>query len=327
MYTEIKSISKIDSILGDAKERYFSNGFRNIDFEYTNINIARNSISCKLLFKTKDTWSKKLNHSLKPHLGTVEYFVISVLMSEILLKTVEGLSDEDISGAWVIDFCIKTRPNNNLEAELINVNACVINSSAINNRDWQYKKIISIEIDTISVTLIINHNSSQNISKINKSFYYDYASFIKNYNQNIYTYGYKCSYHTIKNIELNCIDQEATSNIELRHKYLNVKYNGLGSKYLNANLISDHILVTGQLIQVLLYELDNITREESNNLWLRELHVSYPTPLIKQKTDNHIKNIDSRIISMKNESWRMATIEATQENIKSIFKVSHKLPH
>jgi hypothetical protein len=57
------------------------------------------------------------------------------------------------------------------------------------------------------------------------------------------------------------------------------------------------------------------------------LNVSYPTPLIKQKTDNHIKNIDSRIISMKNESWRMATIEATQENIKSIFKVSHKLPH
>jgi len=320
---KIKSINKIETILGASDKRYFSNGFRNIEFEYTNLTISKKSISCKLLFNIKNTWSKKAQ-IVKPHLGTVEYFAVSVFMSEILLKTIEGLSDTEISSAWVTDFYIKTRPNNNLEAEHINVNAIIISSSELNHSEWDCKKIINIEIGTINVTLVTNHNRSKNA---NSSLYYNYASILDNYKRNLYTNGYKCSYHNVTDIKLNSLDQEATSKIILKQDYSDINFNGLGSKYLNVNLITDHILATGQLIQVLLYEMDNIKRDESNNLWLRELTLNYPIPFTKTISSNHIKSTESRIIAMKNENWRLTAIEVTHENIKSIFKVSHKLPY
>ncbi|KAA0015595.1 hypothetical protein F0A16_19940 [Salinicola corii] len=81
-----------------------------------------------------------------------------------------------------------------------------------------------------------------------------------------------------------------------------------------------------QLGQILLYELDDVTREESNNLWMR--NVSFKT---LQKTDVPLgNNLDvtlenTSLVNKDDAEWRSADIVASLDHIQVRCSVAHQL--
>lgn len=316
------SVNKIEEILGNPEKRYFSNGFRNICFEYKDIVFKQNSIECKLDFSVDNLWSKKGNQSLKPHIGIVEYYAVSVYLSEILLKAQLGLSDSEISNGWVTDFTIKTRPTTDITVDSVDFKAQLISSSYINSSYCGDRSIIDITFGSITIVLVINHPSPKPVRNLS----FDYSIFTNFQKPSLYNSGYKRAIHKIKNVQINVPHLQASASVSIKNKISNDRMRGLGSNYLGSNLLTDHYLTTGQLIQVLLYELDNINRDESNNLWVREVKTHYSEPFYRNTSEIFIKVTDTKIVNLKNDEWRLATIEAKQENISSVIKVSHILP-
>ncbi|WP_373636428.1 AvrD family protein [Vibrio gazogenes] len=79
-----------------------------------------------------------------------------------------------------------------------------------------------------------------------------------------------------------------------------------------------------QLGQVLLYKIDNIKREDSNNLWMRDLHIRMNN---KNNVDDKVcvKLEDNELIEMNQECWRCSNIKGTMGDFIINCKVTHKL--
>jgi hypothetical protein len=315
------SISSIEEILGNPKNRYFSNGFLNVKFDYKDLYFKNHSIECNLLFSFNQLWSQKNQQFLKPHVGIVEYYTTSVFFTEFLLKAYLGLNDEDISRSWVSFFSVKSRPSVLTDEENIHFKAQLINTSPLNIRSshfLNFKSIVNIEFGKMKILIDINHPVQQpGKSQTCLPVIIDHG---------LYKTGYKQVSHRIKNIELDLANLSVSSEINLSGQIPPDQCRGIGRNYRSC-MISDHYLTTGQLMQVLLYEMDSISREESNNMWVREVKTYYPEPIPRPVSFNTLQATETNIVRMKNENWRLATIKAMHDSITSYIKVSHKLPN
>lgn len=105
---------------------------------------------------------------------------------------------------------------------------------------------------------------------------------------------------------------------------------GIGTSHLRGLTFIDFLCIAGQLVQVLLYKLDHITREESNNLWVRflnaEVGANDPQSVVVSKA--HFTEFN--LVKMKGETWRLATAQFEIGSINGTVKVCHiinnKLP-
>lgn len=319
----IITINTIEDVLGSPRKRYFSNGFRNTSFEYSDLFFRNHALECKLHFSFNELWSQKRHRNLQPHIGITEYFTASAFFTEFLLKAYLGLNDEDISRCWISFFSVKTRPAIQTDEENINFKAQLINTSPVNTSSHflKFKSMVNIEFGKMKILIDINH-PVQRLEEDQTGI----ISVSRKTNHGLYKAGYKHVNHKIRNIELDVANLSLSSGISIAHHIPSDQMRGIGSDYRNSCMISDHYLTTGQLMQVLLYEMDNINREESNNMWVREVKTYYPVPFSKPVSRNTLKATETNIIRMKSENWRIATIESMHENITSFIKVSHKLP-
>jgi hypothetical protein len=103
------------------------------------------------------------------------------------------------------------------------------------------------------------------------------------------------------------------------------KFNGIGSAHYPSMDIASFILVSGQLIQALLYNLDNMRREDSNNMWLRSLDIRYPSPLSPDNLTEHIRCETFKKIPLKGQMWRVADVAMQMGNIEAKFNMTHQI--
>jgi hypothetical protein len=268
-------------------------------------------------------WAKKNECILKPHLGTAEYFAISATMSELLLSLTYNLTEKDISKAWIREFKIKTRANNEVDNSQIEVVTVLRSSAADKNSLNGFVSCFDILINKMEITICIDHNESETFTSFP---YLKYASLLNKLSNSYYNVGYKNQEHTITNICVIPENKQISADISIKSTKID-ETNSLGGFYYPAIVITDFVLTSCQVTQILLYCLDNLKRDNANNLWLRELSVSYPKPMNNKDLKQEIQFTEFNKISLRNEQWRTASIKGSLGNIEASIKVAHKLPN
>lgn len=112
-----------------------------------------------------------------------------------------------------------------------------------------------------------------------------------------YVEHYKEAIRDMTNIRIQTREKNISANYELKHTG-ETDYKGIGSDYMPCVTFCDLVLACGQLSQIILYQIDNTTREKASNLWLRNIRCFYRKP-IRGSTNISVKVKESKMLRLK----------------------------
>ena len=145
-----------------------------------------------------------------------------------------------------------------------------------------------------------------------------------NNSESYYDAGYKLTSVDIGNIFLNLETRTIAANSLLSH-FGPVSEHGLGMQHHKSLTFVEYLSIAGQLTQMLLYKLENITREESNNMWVRSLTANFHNERTNQSDEvfSMAHFSEYNMVTIKNENWRTVTAKFEIGNIEGFAKVCH----
>ncbi|PHM64145.1 syringolide biosynthetic protein AvrD1 [Xenorhabdus stockiae] len=85
----MKKLLNADSYLGASKSRFFSSGYKKVDYIIKEENILSNEYQSTLTLVYPDDWSIKSKKNLNPHLSSIDVILMSFYASGKLLNQLE----------------------------------------------------------------------------------------------------------------------------------------------------------------------------------------------------------------------------------------------
>lgn len=300
--------NNIEECLGNAERRYFSNGFKNIDYQYNNIHFDSDCIDGSLSI-TYDWEHKKEMHS---HLGTIEYIAISLFITEKILCKKFNLKAHHISKAWINKLHMKIKRCITFERSTEITFKCeLLHSEKINDNlcNSCFQMNIGGNIVNYSISHLVRDNGNLPRRPIATSL-------------SLFCDGYKQGIQNINNITIK--NDLRLCNASLIIQRQNRSFSGIGSSY-NGILLTDIILVSGQLLETILHTHEIREKNQRKNLLLREFYMSADKPNNKSNTDVEIFIEDIRLLKKKEQTWRSIQFRSSLGNINSQIKAVSQL--
>ncbi|MDH6310055.1 hypothetical protein M2451_002945 [Dysgonomonas sp. PFB1-18] len=309
-----------ESFLGSNKKRYFSSSYKKIKYEFTDLAIYNNSLVGNLDLDWPDTWSEKSGEKRKPHIGSLELYVIAARMVEYHLNIVDNLREDCIERVWVNNFVTKVSQGAIEECSQL---ACKCTKLSQNEKNGRIDCLFEIKISKAMVRLAINYDLCRERACMSSCVGKPCISFnnmLKASSPQIpsfHSIGYKVPVHKITNVMVDKKDSFIEADIELLNGELSPSFGGLGRAYQPCLTFCDIILTTGQLAQILLFSLDDIDREKAGNLWMRTADCKYFKP-VPGETKVRISVTDSTIMKTGGVTYRAATLLLDYNNGDSL---------
>ncbi len=140
--------------------------------------------------------------------------------------------------------------------------------------------------------------------------------------------GYRNTQHTIRDIVVNLPGREIVAKVDLT--YRNGQWASKGNRHCTPHFSSiDSILVAGQLAQAYMYTLDGITRDQSSNMWLRDLQIRTGNKAIENCEGIPVSlKVESKYIERCGSKWHLASMTASigQNGFRLDGRVGYEMP-
>jgi hypothetical protein len=304
-------LNDISEYLGPKEDRYFSSAFRDVHVSYKNVNVAQGCCTAVIAVQF-ETWSKKNGEKLMPHLGTTEFISIAAVISQQLLEKEADVTQNMIGHSWIRHFSCKMKPCNDVDIDNISLSGRIV-SKRIEESSIVYEFEIQIGRTPVVLEICCPVKKCISDTKIIESVPVQI---------DFYREGYKLREHAIKNV---CIDGETLKSDAVTHLYeKSATFKGLCS-HCYGMLLTDFVLITGQLTQALLCHINHISRAESSNLWLREIDAWCHTPPMEKTCSSTVHFLNLNTLRKKEELWQSVELYGTVGNIHSTIKVAQKI--
>ncbi len=337
----------IDEILGPKEERFFGKGFGKVIHNISDIDIRNelvgeyitvNGTQVKVDSNTKGCvqakgtlaypkdWSQKSESSeLKPHLSSIDALIISAQLNEIYLINSYDFDDTERKQIWLRRCTISA--GNSPQESLNSFDICTLHLGTKESQEYLCSNISVFEsqIGALKVRSEIVH-PSKNILCRNTHFNRS-IDVLGDPNKRYYGNGYKNSEHSIKNVKINIKEETVESLININQANKGLPSDGIEAVYRPSISMVDSIIICGQISQAFLYILDNVSRAQSNTLWLRTVTIESTTPY--QPCDTFlasIRMVKSRLLNVKGEYWRTANMTGSFRGITINYSIAHELP-
>ena len=308
------SFQLIDTYLGKHQERYFSNGFRHFDFKLDDIS----SLACKLA----GTIAIRYNGPERPrgepiHLGSLEYTAISLHIIEYALQNLIGLGLTEISRSRPMKLSYKNAKEILLYSKTLSLPfSCTL---VENSLDLKAKNLgvsrFKIQLQSAKVEITVDHPCS---------------SFIQiprdeqlAHRKTIYQGFYRESIAQI--VEINV--QERKENIQAKIHPPDFIKHAFGISSSKAQILAtDFIALTGQLMQVLLYQILKTKRSDCPSIFLRSMTINFGK--VKQaKHDKILISFKKRKNLLLNQNdWHIIELQAKLAHFQAAFNICHLHP-
>jgi hypothetical protein len=264
-----------DHFLGPSQNRYFGEGYRKTKHQITNLQIRDKLLIAKLSVKWPPVWSQKKGQIISPHIGSLDFFIVSELLIERYIRIIDNIKDPCIEKMWISNFSCKAG-NQAIEHRTIPCSCIKLSQKEENNT---LAHLYKIRINNVCALLTVRQQicrknnrkclSSCNglatiiLDKINKTHELNKLSY--------YNSIYKKFDRSIRHIEIYKDENRIKASVNLLNLGKSNVFGGIGKEYLPSITFCDLILVAGQLSQILLFNLEGIERDDAKNLWLRSI--------------------------------------------------------
>lgn len=279
-------IDSPDIILGSARNRYFGFGYKNTIHFINNCEIKGNILIADLHIIWAKLWSKKQGSYTAPHVSSLDFYVVSMLLAENYLRLHGNIKESCIKRVWVENFYCKAG-SGAIEEDTIPCSCRKIYQSQ--NKDlivYSFK----IFIEKVVIILKINQPRCNSFKRTCLSICNNHEEIstgsysLLNDKLNYYSSVYKKLDRVVSNILINKETREIRANINILNWTCYDIIRGTGSEYMPYTTFGDLILIAGQMTQMLLFSLYNITRDTASNLWLREIKCNNAKKVSSQTT-------------------------------------------
>jgi hypothetical protein len=292
---ELVSLTSVDDYLGPGATRFFGGGHRRVRYQLSDLAAGpEGSLRGHASVSYPTGWSTKAAGPLQPHLSTIDALILGADVVEAALRDAN-------SGAWTgwlrrVDIRAGAAPYED-GLERVAVDASVISTS---HAGAAPVSVVECRIANMVVRCNVEHGL-------------DGHTDLPLYG------GYRGRRQLIEDMI-----------VDLRRERADATVTILASGEHGAPVITlvDSFVVALQMGQVLLYELDNVPRANSNTLWMRNTTITCrrPHPPIEQRLTVTASLTGSRLLKGRGGTWRTATVEADIDGVRARCSVAHELP-
>ncbi|SNX66042.1 avirulence D protein (AvrD) [Streptomyces sp. TLI_55] len=331
------SVAAIDDYLGPGEHRYFGAGFRRVRHRLEAIRVSRRPDSTEATAHASVTypahWSAKGTGELLPHLSSVDTLALGAQLAEILLGHAYGLDAGARSRMWLRAVSLRAGVHPQEDLADIPVHGVFRPAESERVADGLLASSLDVRIGSMEVRCEIQHEVAGGYRPDRAEARHPSAEDAlgepcRRYFAELFRHRDQRVTHLTVDRDARRVDATVRITPAPGESDSRPRPTGLESAYLPSASMIDAITVTGQLAQVLLYELDGIDRGDSDTLWLRKAALSTRMPLraLDQAFPVHARIEDTRLLIIADDTWRVCELGYAFHGITGRFSVAHRLP-
>ncbi|CAN7147534.1 AvrD family protein [Arthrobacter sp. LjRoot14] len=318
-------LANVDDYLGPSTARFFGSGYRKTTPALRKLSIRHtpdgiSHMDARGSVRVGDLWSIKGSTSQKPHLGTTDAIVLALEASEALLAS--RYAPSILPLVYVRELTI-TAGSEPVEDTLDDFPV----TAETNGQSTDGIIHVSVEMASMKAVLALHHPmcvaSKANLRTDNPD------ALIGDTARRIYGDIYKSRRSDIRNVSVGTGATTAEATLIVTGGNGDTPGLGLEAGYQPGLSLLEGFVATLQLGQVLLYELDRMTRADSNTLWMRRTVITATAPPTSILTDLplDVRLRRPRTLPLNGEQWRCADIVGRiGDHLEITCDVAHQLP-
>lgn len=318
----ILTLADIDDYLGPGDSRFFGSGYRRAEYQLGPVRNEDDALRSNVAISYPSNWStKKAGTDLRPHLSTVDTMILGAEFTERLLATVLGLSSDQRAAATVRKIVIQagTQPEESLDC--VQVEAQIAKSSQSDNGSTE--TTTRVQIGQMRTRLVVSHEANAG-SPAPQGESADIGRALAPAQSRYWGSGFRFGRQTISPVHADIGKLTASGGLSIAPLPESIA-SGLGGRPEGPTPVDAFVTVL-QLAQVLLYEMDNIPRADSNTLWMQQAILEVDDNAAPENREARVEITDSRLIELPDGRWRNVnfTGSAGRFGLRCVF--AHRLP-
>jgi hypothetical protein len=325
-------LDAIEDYLGSPATRFFSAGYRRVTHEIVDLHATpadaeSSGIRATVTVRYPSDWSRKRGEmDILPHLSSVDMVVLGAQLAEAHLTHAFGLGPADRRQLRLERVSLRagTQPQEEL-AELA-ASATLRMTTPVAERPGRWVSVYRCTIGAMRARLEIEHGIARRATA--GAVYGSVEEMLGPASARYYGDGFTLGRHAISNvgIDMDALRGYATAGFGSVGR---IPTEGVDGALQPSVTVVDCFVVSLQLVQVLLYELDAVARQDSETLWmlstvLEAAHVPLPRgPDVAVRAAIACK----RLIELNGRVWRNVDVEAECGGVRLRCSLAHRLPH
>lgn len=325
----------VSDYLGNPDRRFFGEGYKRAQHRLTGLSdggSAAPSVVGTASVTYPADWSRKGAIDQKPHLSTLDVLLLGVQLTEALLAHHRGLGEADLRGAWIRRARIKAG-SVPVEDDLTGFPVSArLSAEAPSPDPGRSLSTVDATVGALTVRIELDHADVRHAPRRLDGAGAGHV--LGDQSRRPFGDAYKQRRQTVEDVVVAPGRQSATARVRLdaRDAAAGPGIGTEGDHQPSAGLI-DAFVVALQLGQIMLYELDQVARADSDTLWMRTTLLEAKTPhrpLVAPDGGPLPVTAELReallLTNRLGERWRRADIAAELAGIAVSCSVAHRLP-
>lgn len=317
-------LDTIDDALGPAPERFFGEGYQRVHYALSDtlFDIGDDTLTggAALTLTYPVDWSRKDGQDRAPHLSTIDALVVGARITEQALAAT-GVTANALTAAFVRSLRIRAGSRPVEQLGRIDVRCRQRGPArpvAVSGPSKTARSVFEVVIGSMRIDIEIEHTLPHATT--------GHEPAAAPPADGLYVSGFADRRLRIGPVDANPETLTATAAVRLSSSRT-PRQAGLEGAYQPAVTVLDAFVTALQLGQVLLYLHDGVSRNESNNLWMRQTRIEREHPVAAADTPvpatARLANLG--LLSKGGHDWRTADVVGELGGIAVTCSVTHQL--
>jgi hypothetical protein len=318
--------SSVDLLLGDARGRFFGNGYRFIRSKVSRVRLdgERRELQASASIEYPSSWSTKRDRELEPHLSSLDALGVAAQLAEAYLRTTFGFAAAAADSMRLTRSALKPGPAPTTDLGNVEVRCSLLDTAPAGNGRAMSR--FTARVGTIGVQLSVEHPLPAAAHVTNAS--WEQLSDVLGPPELCY-YGsaYTATKLDVVDVLFDESGERVSATIDMLPPPNAPALSGLAAAAAPFFSEMTAIVSIAQLAQALLYRYDDVKRGQSNNLWMRKILIVSERS-VPASRGMHVETWSKKmtLLPVKEGLWRTATFEYTAPGLTGEYTVAHLLP-
>lgn len=319
----------IDNCLGRAEGRFLGSGYRKVEHYINDIRVngedeCAGARAVATVGYPVDWSYKSGNVDLRPHLSSVDAMILGLQLVEAYLTHTHSLNGMQRRRMWPrrIILTAGCSPQENLHRFDIDV----VRVAAATGTICRNSSRLRASLGTMKLDCDIEHDGIGREDEAGS--YHEISDLLGALERQCLGAGSRSRRLAISDVDIDITGGTADATVLVEASGCERFDAGMGAAYQPSLTAIDCLLALAQLTQAFVYQMDGIDRSESNTLWLRRLdmEVAGPRQRLSGRHQAWIGIDEGKILSLRGQPWRKASVTGGLGGIKATLSVAHQLP-
>ena len=328
-------LKSIDEYLGPSETRFFSRGYQRAEYKVRDVVVTPVEAPDAGVRAAVDVgypadWSRKKDGTdLRPHLSTVDALVLGVQLADLHLAHGYGLNDETRRRMRLRKVVLRAGGAPQEELKGIPLAARMVKTEALPGLPARFLTTHDCTVGNLRVRTEIEHDVVTRVVEEARHESLEHA--LGPGERRFWGEGFKKRRHVITDVRVDMDDLAAQADVHFAPEPEPTREGIEGDRQPSISLV-DAFVVNLQLVQVLMYELDGVSRAESNTLWMMQTVLeSAPVPAeLPEHPDRprlaRAALTGKRLLPLRGGIWRSVEVKAELAGVTLRCGFAHELP-